>query len=118
MTSSPPSTVRAFVVWGAAVAAYAVAVLHRSSFGVAGLVAADRFGVSASVLASLAVAQLVVYACLQVPVGVMLGPAQLETTPATSAAVKRVVTIERRSCTMPLRQSGPPPTLGGARPRV
>ncbi|HZL02490.1 MAG TPA: MFS transporter [Cellulomonas sp.] len=72
MTTSTPPGARALTVWGAAVAAYAIAVLHRSSLGVAGLETASRFGVSASVLASLAVAQLVVYAAFQIPVGVLL----------------------------------------------
>jgi len=72
VTSPAPSAVRSYAVWGAAVAAYAIAVLHRSSLGVAGLAAAHRFDVGASVLASLAVAQLVVYAVLQIPVGLVL----------------------------------------------
>ncbi|MEP6630875.1 MAG: MFS transporter, partial [Lapillicoccus sp.] len=34
---------RAYAVWGAAVAVYVLAVFHRTSLGVAGLLAADRF---------------------------------------------------------------------------
>lgn len=60
------------LVLSVGVLAYTVAVLHRTSLGVAGLDAADRFGATASVLASLAVLQLLVYAALQVPVGVAL----------------------------------------------
>src|ERR1035437_5817663 len=41
-------------------------------------------------------------------VGEMPGAAQLKTTAATSATIPRVVTRERRFCTMPLQQSGPP----------
>ncbi len=52
--------------------AYIVAVLQRSSLGVSGIAAAERFEVSAAVLSSLAVVQLAVYAALQVPVGVIL----------------------------------------------
>ncbi len=63
---------RAYLVWGTGVAAYVVAVVHRTSLGVTGLETADRFGASASVLASFAVVQLFVYAALQVPVGVLL----------------------------------------------
>jgi MFS family permease len=59
-------------VWGVGMAAYVVAVLHRTSLGVAGLDAADRFGVGATALASFAVLQLLVYAALQVPVGLLL----------------------------------------------
>jgi sugar phosphate permease len=59
-------------VWGAAVAAYMVAVLQRSSLGVAGVEAAERFEVSASLLSALGVVQIMVYAVLQVPVGMMV----------------------------------------------
>ncbi|GAB3600681.1 MFS transporter [Angustibacter peucedani] len=62
----------AFLVWGVGVAAYVVAVLHRTSLGVAGIDAAQRFDASASVLASFSVLQLLVYAGLQIPVGVAL----------------------------------------------
>ncbi|MHA6668004.1 MFS transporter [Homoserinimonas sp. A447] len=63
---------RAWLVWGAAVAAYMVAVLQRSSLGVAGVEAIERFEISASLLSSLGVIQIVVYAALQVPVGMVL----------------------------------------------
>jgi len=62
----------AWTIWAVGVAAYVVAVLHRTSFGVAGLDAVDRYGASAGILASFTVLQLVVYAGLQVPVGLML----------------------------------------------
>jgi sugar phosphate permease len=60
------------VVWGTAVAAYMVAVLQRSSLGVAGVEATERFGISASLLSSLGVVQIIVYAALQVPVGMLV----------------------------------------------
>jgi sugar phosphate permease len=60
------------VVFGFAVFAYIVAVLQRSSLGVAGVEATDRFHVTAALLSSLAVIQLIVYAALQIPVGVVL----------------------------------------------
>lgn len=63
---------RAFLVWSVAVGAYVVAILNRSSFGVATLEVSALFGVSSAALAAVAVAQLVVYALLQVPVGVLL----------------------------------------------
>jgi sugar phosphate permease len=63
---------RAWAVWAVALAAYVVAVLHRTSLGVAGLDAQSRFGIGASALASFAVLQLLVYAALQVPVGLLL----------------------------------------------
>jgi MFS family permease len=71
---------RATAVWGTAVAVYFLAIFHRSSLGVAGLVAADRFHVSASQLSTFTVLQLLVYAAMQVPVGVLLdrfGPQRL-----------------------------------------
>ena len=73
-TAAPPASVdrRALLVWGVGLLAYGVAVMQRTSLGVAGIAAADRFGASASVLATFAVLQLLVYAGLQVPVGVLL----------------------------------------------
>lgn len=63
---------RAWAVWAAGLAAYIMAVLHRTSLGVAGLDAQERFHVGAGALASFAVLQLLVYAGLQVPVGLLL----------------------------------------------
>ncbi|TDC81258.1 MFS transporter [Actinomadura sp. 7K507] len=59
-------------MWTTGVLAYGVAVLHRTSFGVVGLDAVHRFDASAGILASFTVLQLLVYASLQVPVGLML----------------------------------------------
>jgi MFS family permease len=72
-------------MWAIAMVAYTVAVLQRTSLGVAGVDAAHRFDVSASVLSSLTVIQLIVYALLQIPVGVVLdrvGPKALIATGA------------------------------------
>ncbi|MHA7180460.1 MFS transporter [Arthrobacter sp. MDB2-24] len=63
---------RALLVWAAGVAAYLVAVTQRTTFGVAGLEATDRFEASASQLSVFTVVQLLVYAGLQVPVGVLV----------------------------------------------
>lgn len=63
---------RAWLVWGVALVAYAVAVLHRGSFGVAGPAAVERFDVTATVLSTFVVVQLGVYAAMQIPVGVLL----------------------------------------------
>ncbi|HEV8570926.1 MAG TPA: MFS transporter [Actinoplanes sp.] len=63
---------RAWAVWVVGLSAYVVGVLHRTSLGVAGLDAQDRFGVGAGALASFAVLQLLVYAGLQIPVGLLL----------------------------------------------
>jgi MFS family permease len=63
---------RAWAVWSVGLAAYLVGVMHRTSFGVAGLDAAARFGAAPAVLSGFVVLQLLVYASLQVPVGVLL----------------------------------------------
>jgi MFS family permease len=63
---------RAWLIWTVALAVYVLAVFNRSSLGVAGLLAADRFHIAATQLAFFTVLQLIVYAGLQVPVGVLL----------------------------------------------
>jgi MFS family permease len=63
---------RAYVVWGIGVFGYLVAVLQRTSFGVVGLEAADRFHAGGAVLSAFTVLQLVVYASLQIPVGLLV----------------------------------------------
>ncbi|MES2094764.1 MAG: MFS transporter [Actinomycetota bacterium] len=63
---------RSWLIWGIALFAYIVAVMQRTSLGVSGIEAAHRFEVSASALSSLAVVQLIVYAGLQIPTGVLL----------------------------------------------
>lgn len=55
-----------------ALSVYMLAVFHRTSLGVAGLLAADRFDISAGQLSTFTVVQLAVYAAMQVPVGVLL----------------------------------------------
>ncbi|QXJ26468.1 MFS transporter [Actinomadura graeca] len=59
-------------MWSVGVLAYVAAILHRTSLGVAGLDAVHRFDASAGMLASFTVLQLLVYAGLQIPVGLML----------------------------------------------
>ncbi len=63
---------RAWLVCGVAVLAYLVAVLQRTSLSVAGVDATERFDISAAQLSSLAVIQLIIYASLQIPVGVLV----------------------------------------------
>ncbi|MEW2385991.1 MFS transporter [Micromonospora sp. NPDC047707] len=62
----------AALVWGVALTAYVAAVFHRSSLGVTGVDAVERFHINAAALATFSVAQLAVYAAMQVPVGVLL----------------------------------------------
>ncbi|MCW2844379.1 MAG: major facilitator superfamily 1 [Nocardioides sp.] len=59
-------------MWLVALLIYFVAVFHRSSLAVAGLAAADRFDISASQLAAFTMLQLLVYAGMQVPVGLLV----------------------------------------------
>ena len=61
-----------WTVWGVAVLAYAVAIFQRTSLGVAAGPAQERFGIGASVLSTFAVMQLVVYAAMQIPVGILV----------------------------------------------
>ena len=71
---------QAMAVWIVGLLVYLLAVFHRSSLGVAGIVAVDRFDISASQLSTFTVLQLLVYAGMQVPVGVLLdryGPQRL-----------------------------------------
>ncbi|GAB2937409.1 MFS transporter [Rhodococcus aerolatus] len=70
--AAAPVPRRAWLVWGVGVAAYVTAVLQRTSFGVSGLEASARFGASPGTLSGFVVLQLVVYAGLQVPVGLLL----------------------------------------------
>jgi MFS family permease len=60
------------MVWAAALSVYILAVFHRTSLGVAGLVAAERFHISSAQLATFTMVQLFVYAAMQVPVGAVL----------------------------------------------
>ena len=81
---------KAWIVWAVAVGAYTIAVLQRTSLSVAGLDAAARLEVSAGMLGTFAVVQLLVYAGMQVPVGVMVdrvGPRALVVTGALLMAL-------------------------------
>ncbi|MBK0422564.1 MFS transporter [Leucobacter sp. CSA2] len=61
-----------WVVWGVAAIAYAVAIINRSTLAALGPAAQDHFGIDATTLAIFPVVQLIVYAGLQIPVGVLL----------------------------------------------
>ncbi len=63
---------RVWAVWAVGLSAYLVGVMQRTSFGVAGLDAAARFDAAPAVLSGFVVLQLLVYAVLQVPAGVLL----------------------------------------------
>jgi MFS family permease len=66
--------------WLLALAVYLLAVLHRTSLGVAGLLAQSRFGITPAQLSLFIFLQLGVYAAMQVPTGVLVdryGPRRL-----------------------------------------
>lgn len=59
-------------VWLVGLAVYLLAVFHRSSMAVAGIEATQRFGISAAALSTFTMIQLLVYAGMQIPVGLIL----------------------------------------------
>ncbi|MER7132817.1 MFS transporter [Streptosporangium saharense] len=63
---------KAGLFWAVGVLAYVIAVFHRQSLGVSSIEAAARLGVGAAGLSILAMLQLLVYAVMQVPVGVLV----------------------------------------------
>lgn len=72
MNQPTTTSARAWSVWIVGLLVYLVAVFHRSSLAVAGLAATDRFDISASQLATFTMLQLVVYAGMQIPVGLLV----------------------------------------------
>ncbi|WP_435133724.1 MFS transporter [Actinacidiphila sp. bgisy144] len=72
LPGDPPGGRRATLVWGVGTLVYLVAVVHRTSLGVAGIDAAARFHIGASELSSFSILQVLVYAGMQIPVGLMV----------------------------------------------
>ncbi|WP_033292393.1 MFS transporter [Amycolatopsis jejuensis] len=72
MSPAGRASVRSWLIWLTAVAVYLLAVFHRTSFGVAGLQAAERFGVGSAALGVFTVLQVGVYAAMQIPTGVLV----------------------------------------------
>jgi MFS family permease len=73
--------------WAVAVGVYLVAVFHRTSLGVAGLLAEQRFGIGPSALSTFVMLQLGVYAAMQIPTGILVdrfGPRRLLIVAATT----------------------------------
>ncbi|MFI1518251.1 nitrate/nitrite transporter [Kitasatospora cineracea] len=68
----PPGGRAAWFAWTVGVTVYVLAVVHRTSLGVAGLDAAARFGIGASALSTFSILQVLVYAGMQVPVGLLV----------------------------------------------
>ena len=73
MSHTPQPPYRgAFTVWLVGLLVYLLAVFHRSSLAVAGLAATERFHISASQLATFTMLQLLVYAGMQIPAGLLV----------------------------------------------
>ncbi|GAA2359972.1 MFS transporter [Streptomyces cuspidosporus] len=72
LPGDPPGGRRAVAVWGLGVAVYFMAITYRTSLGVAGLDAAERFHINASALSTFSILQVLVYAGMQIPVGLMV----------------------------------------------
>lgn len=88
------NSARSWIVWSIAAVAYIVAILHRTSLGVAAPAASERFEVQAALLSTLGAVQLAVYAAMQIPVGVLLdrfGPKVLIASGAAVMALGQVV---------------------------
>ncbi len=63
---------KSWFIWGVGAGVYLLAVFHRSSLGVAGPAAQDRFQLTSGQLASFVMLQLGVYAGMQIPAGVLI----------------------------------------------
>ncbi|MBX7456291.1 MFS transporter [Mycolicibacterium sp. 3033] len=63
---------RPWIIWATGLLAYIVAVLDRTTMGVSGLPAAERFAAGPGVLSLFVVLQVVVYAGAQIPAGLLL----------------------------------------------
>jgi MFS family permease len=83
----------AFRRWAIAVTVYVAAVFNRTSLGVAGLEAASRFRITPGQLSVFVLAQLGVYAAMQVPTGLLVdryGPRRLLIAAAGTMAVAQL----------------------------
>ena len=65
-------TGRAIAVWLSALSLYIVAIVGRTSLGVAGVDALNRFHINASQLAVFTAVQVGVYAFAQIPTGIIM----------------------------------------------
>ncbi|RKT56949.1 MFS transporter [Saccharothrix australiensis] len=88
------ATRRAWLVWSTAVVVYVAALFHRTSLGVAGLEAADRFAVGPAALGTFTVLQIGLYAVMQVPTGLLVdrfGPRRVLTAAALLMGVGQLL---------------------------
>lgn len=85
MTVTDRATKQAWLIWSTAVVVYVAAVFHRSTLGVAGLEASERFGLGPAALGTFTVLQIGVYAFMQIPTGLLVdrfGPRRVLTAAA------------------------------------
>ncbi|MEU4803373.1 MFS transporter [Actinosynnema sp. NPDC023587] len=66
------ATRQAWLIWSTAVVVYVAALFHRTSLGVAGLEAADRFHAGPAALGTFTVLQIGLYALMQIPTGLLV----------------------------------------------
>lgn len=88
------NSARSWIVFGGAVFAYLIGVTQRTSFGVLSVDATERFHVNAAAVSTVAVVQIIVYAALQIPVGLLvdrIGPRTLIVGGALLMAVGQTV---------------------------
>jgi MFS family permease len=81
---------RGWPIWLVGSSVYLLAVFNRSTLGIAGPAAADRFGISASQLGTFVMLQVGVYAAMQIPAGLLIdryGPRKMLLTAALVMAV-------------------------------
>ena len=85
MPSVDRATRTSWLIWTTAVFVYFAAVFHRTTLGVAGLEASERFGLGPAQLGVFTVLQIGVYALMQIPTGLLVdrfGPRRVLTAAA------------------------------------
>ena len=75
MSTAPaetPVASRAALVWAVGMLGYVLAVMQRTTLGVAGLDAVDRFAITPGALSAFVFVQVAVYAAAQIPAGLLV----------------------------------------------
>ncbi|MET1073782.1 MAG: MFS transporter, partial [Umezawaea sp.] len=88
------ATKQAWLIWTTAIVIYIAALFHRTSLGVAGLEASERFGVGPAALGTFTVFQIGLYALMQIPTGLLVdrfGPRRVLTAAALLMGVGQVL---------------------------
>lgn len=69
---APATGWRPWLMWVAGTLIFVTAMFSRTSFGVAGIYAADRFGTPVALMSTFVIVQMIVYAGMQIPAGMLL----------------------------------------------